>query len=216
MRTGALQEHVALRKLVVVVAAVTAAAAPTALAASGATPNPMGMLLAKSEVPGAPYDRTQTLRPAQLKPEVLGRTISFGARSAAYRAAAGSTCAARYFTTDTASGKKQAFSYVCVTGSAADAKALAKAFIAKRKEFLRQPAQCQAVSPGLGQSSGIFRWCPYKPGGSFWATSFLGIWSSGKVVALYGHEYPELEKRPGLNDVLPGLRRLNTRIKAAG
>jgi hypothetical protein len=34
-------------------------------------------------------------------------------------------------------------------------------------------------------------------------------------VAVYGHEYPELEKRPGLNDVLPGLRKLDARIKAA-
>lgn len=203
-------------KRVVVVAAVAAVAVPAAFGGSRATPNPLGMLLAKGDVPSGPYARTQTFRPAQLKPEVLGRTISYGARSAAYRVAGTSSCAARYFTTDTASGEKQAFSYVCVTRSAADAKVLAKAFIGKRKEFLNQPKVCQNVSPGLGQSSGIFRWCPYKRGTSFWATSFLAIWSSGSIVALYGHEYPEVAKRPGLNAILPGLRKLNARVQAAG
>jgi hypothetical protein len=198
-------------RVVTAAAAMAVIAVPAALAA----PNPMGMLLAKAEVPSGPYQRTQTLRPAQLKPEVLGRTISYGARSAAYRVAGSSTCAARYFTTDTSSGEKQAFSYVCVTGSPADAKVLAKAFIGKKGDFLKQPKVCQAVSPGLGQSSGIFRWCPYKPGTSYWSTSFLGIWSSGSIVAVYGHEYPEVEKRPGLNDVLPGLRKLDARIDAA-
>jgi hypothetical protein len=202
-------------KRVVVVGALAVVAVPTAVAAPRAT-NPMGLLLAKSEVPGAPYARTETRRPAQLKPEVLGRTISYGARSAAYRAATAATCAARYFTTETASGKKQAFSYVCVTRSPADAKELAKAFIGKKKEFVNQPKVCQSVSPGLGQSSGIFRWCPYKAGASFWSTSFLGIWSSGSIVAVYGHDYPEVQKRPALKDVLPGLRKLNARIKAAG
>jgi hypothetical protein len=198
-------------RTVVAVAAAALAAVPAVLAA----PSPTGLLLGKADVPGAPYQRTQTLRPSQLKPEVLGRTISYGARSAAYRVAGSSSCAARYFTTNTPSGEKQAFSYVCVTGSAADAKVLAKAFVGKKREFLKQPKVCQSVSPGIGQSSGIFRWCPYKAGTSFWSTSFLAIWSSGPVVAVYGHEYPELEKRPGLNDVLPGLRKLDARIKAA-
>ena len=202
-------------KRVVVVAAVAVVAVPTALGAPQAT-NPMGLLLAKADVPSGPYAKTETRRPTQVKPEVLGRTISYGARSPAYRVANASTCAARFFSTDTASGEKQAFSYACVTKSPADAKVLAKAFIGKKGDFLKQPKVCQSVSPGLGQSSGIFRWCPYKPGGSFWATSFLAIWSSGSIVAVYGHEYPEVEKRPGLNDVLPGLRKLDARIKAAG
>jgi hypothetical protein len=202
-------------KRVVVVAALAVVAVPTALGASRAA-NPMGLLLAKADVPSGPYAKTETRRPAQLKPEVLGRTITYGARSAAYRVAGTSTCAARYFSTDTASGEKQAFSYVCVTKSAADAKVLAKAFIGKKGDFIKQPKVCQSVSPGLGQSTGIFRWCPYRPGTSFWATSFLAIWSSGSIVGVYGHEYPEVEKRPELNDVLPGLRKLDARIKAAG
>jgi hypothetical protein len=202
-------------RYVVVVAAVAAIAAPAALAGARAA-NPLGLLLAKGDVPGRPYAETDTLRPAQAKADVLGRTVGYGANSPAYKVAGKSSCAARFFTTQTAVGQKQAFSYVCVTPSTADAKVLAKALIGKRKDFVKQPGSgCQGVSPGLGQSSGMFRWCPYKPRTSFWSTSFIGIWSDGKIVAVYGHEYPELEKRPDLNDVLPGLRKLSAKVKAA-
>jgi hypothetical protein len=201
-------------KTIVVAAALAAIAVPAALAGTQAA-NPMGLLLAKGDMPSGPYQKTQTLRPAQLKPEVLGRTASFGARSAAYKAAQGATCGARYFTTETASGEKQAFSYVCVTKSAADAAALAKAFVTKKGEFLKQPKACGSATTGVARGSGIFRWCPYKAGSSYWSTSFLGIWNSGAVVAVYAHEYPEIEKRPDLKDVLPGLKKLDAKIKAA-
>jgi hypothetical protein len=201
-------------KTTVVAAALAAIAVPAALAGTQAA-NPMGLLLAKGDMPSGPYQKTETLRPAQLKAEVLGRTASFGARSAAYKAAQGATCAARYFTTETASGEKQAFSYVCVTKSAADAAALTKAFVTKKGEFLKQPKVCGSAATGVARGSGIFRWCPYKAGSSYWSTSFLGIWNSGTVVAVYAHEYPEIEKRPDLNDILPGLKKLDAKIKAA-
>jgi hypothetical protein len=201
-------------KTIVVAAALAFLTVPTALAGAQAA-NPMGLLLAKGDMPSGPYQKTQTLRPAQLKPEVLGRTASFGAKSAAYKAAKTATCGARYFTTETASGKKQAFSYVCVTKTPADATALAKAFVAKKAEFLKQPKVCGSAATGVARGSGIFRWCPYKAGSSYWSTSFLGIWNSGPVVAVYGHDYPEIEKRPDLKDVLPGLRKLDAKIKAA-
>ena len=203
---------VGLRKAIVV-AVVAVAAVPTAFAASA---DPTKMLLAQKDVPGAPYERTETYGQARLRAQLLGLTIGSGANSPASRVARAARCAARYFETDTASGKKQAFSYVCVTGSAADSKVLARALIGKKKEFVRQPARCQAVTPSLGQSSGVFRWCPYNPNSTIWTTSFLGIWSYKTIVAVYGYEYPLISKRPSLQQVLPGLTRLSTRIKAAG
>jgi hypothetical protein len=195
----------------VVAVAVVAVVAPAALAATGAA-DPMRMLLVASEAPGGPYDETETLRAARLKPQVVGLA---GASRSAAKAASSSKCAARYFSTDTASGEKQVFSYVCVTGSAADAKVLAQAFIKKRGEFLIQPASCQNQSPSLGQSAGLFRWCPYKANSRIWTTTYLGIWSYRNVVALYGYEYPLIENRPSLQQVLPGLNRLSARVKAA-
>lgn len=196
----------------VVAVAVVAVAVPTALAGTRAAADPMRMLLTRADVPTAPYDESRTLGRARVRGELLALTVRSGA--AARRVAGSSRCAARYFTTDTASGEKQAFSYVCVTGSDADAKVLARVLMAKRKEFLSQPATCQLQSPRLGQSAGLFRWCPYKPNSRFWSTSYLGIWSYQNVVAVYGYEYPLITNRPSLQVVVRGLTRLSARVKA--